>query len=53
MTDSYSTEDAGRFGMGLQPAQYDIAIFPFFSCNASSKMFHIHREDEHRWVLKS
>lgn len=53
MMDSYSTDDAGRSGMGLHPLQYASTIFSFFSCNASSKMFPIHREDAHGWVLRS
>lgn len=28
--DSYSTEDAGRSGMGLHPLQYDRTTFSFF-----------------------
>lgn len=52
--DSYSTEDAGRSGMGLHPLQYDRTTFSFFffPCNASNKMFPIHNKDAHGWVLK-
>lgn len=51
MMNSYSTEDAGRSGMGLHPPQHYSTTFSFFSCNASSKVLPIHREGAHGWVL--
>lgn len=42
MMNSYSTEDAGRSGVGLHPLQHDSTTFSFVSCNASNKVFPIH-----------
>lgn len=49
MTDSYSTEDAERSGVGLSPLHH---LF-LFTCNASSKMFSVHRQGAHGRVLRS
>lgn len=51
MMNSYSTEEAERSGMELHRLQHDSTNFSFVSCNASSKVFSIHRQDARGWVL--